>query len=59
VPKEAPSVRPEYLRKSFYIMKNAVIEFDYGNSDKTYFTARIENSGKKGKRKPPVQALIP
>jgi hypothetical protein len=40
-------------------MKNAVIELDYGNSGKTYFTARIENSNKKGNRGPPVQALIP
>jgi hypothetical protein len=47
VSKETPSVRPEYLRKSFYIMKNAVIEFDYGNS------------GKKSNRGSPVQALIP
>jgi hypothetical protein len=47
VSNETPSVHPEYLRKSFYIMKNAVIEFDYGSS------------GKKGNRGPPVQALIP
>jgi hypothetical protein len=59
VSKETPSVLPEYLRKPFYIMKNAVIEFDYGDNGKTYFTARIENSGKKGNRGPLVQALIP
>jgi hypothetical protein len=47
ISKETPSGRPEYLRKSFYIMKNAVIEFDYGIS------------GKKGNRGPPVQDLIP
>ncbi|MDR1150003.1 MAG: hypothetical protein LBK66_15385 [Spirochaetaceae bacterium] len=47
VPQKTPSVRPKYLRKLFYIMKNAVNEFDYGGS------------GKKGSRGPPVQALIP
>jgi hypothetical protein len=59
---EAPSKRPEDLRKSFFTMrKNDLLQFDYGESGQTVYVAvQIENSG--GKQcpwGPMVFALIP
>jgi hypothetical protein len=59
---EAPSERPEDLRKSFFTMrKNDLLQFDYGESGQTaYVAVQIENSGgKQGPWGPMVFALIP
>jgi hypothetical protein len=60
-PGEAPPLKPEELRHSFYTQRRKdVIEFDYGDSGKTaHFAVQIENDGKKGNWGPMVSALIP
>jgi hypothetical protein len=52
---------PEQLTRSFYTQrKKDVIDFDYGDSGKTAYTAiQIENAGEKGPWGPMVHAVIP
>jgi hypothetical protein len=60
-PGEAPPLKPEDLRESFYTQRRKdLIEFGYEDSGKTaHFAVQIENDGKKGNWGPMVSALIP